>query len=303
MIEVASDLYVDPFEAFEGDEERKERDQSIQTKRYVLYLPINPNSSPILHRRKKIKSAEHCSITIRHKIKTSLERVGEQLWRGSFILSDYLISQRNKLHDCIAFELGSGVGFLSIVASLLPFQSVYSTDYYKGIVNLAISNIESNSHLFALDSSSERSPIYPRVLDWFEGFSRSNLLEFDGWNALDKINLDSTKVLWLAADVIYDEHITEAFFVTLSRLMKTEERLWLSVEKRFNFVVEEVSSIAHGYNRFIEYVERSRECVYTMDNIERRRRFSGRRISLLVPQYLEYDRTKDIELWEIKPVD
>jgi predicted nicotinamide N-methyase len=300
--DVSSDLYeVDPSRA-NNRHGKRSKDQGIQTTRYQISLPIN--SISISHdRRKKIKSENSCLITIRHKVKTSLEKVGEQLWRGSFILSDYLIYKRNDFHDCIAFEFGAGVGFMSIVASLLPFKFVYSTDYTQSIVDFEISNVEINSHLFAFDSSAERPPIYPRVLNWFDGFSCSNILDFDGWNSQDKLNLDSTRVLWLAADIIYDEQITEGFFGNISRLMKTGECLWLSVEKRFNFNVEEMSPVAHGYNRFIEYVEGSRECIYYLGKDERRRKFSGQRISLLIPQYLEYDRTKDIELWEITPAD
>jgi hypothetical protein len=68
-----------------------------------------------------------------------------------------------------------------------------------------------------------------------------------------------------------------------------------------------MSLVAHGYNRFLSYVEGLRECVYfdTVHDqlVERRQHFSGHRIPLMFPQYVEYDRTKDIELWEIIPVN
>lgn len=255
-------------------------------------------------RKKKIKRHEDCYyLIIRHKMTTSIQYVGEQLWRGSLLLSDYLIYRRNDLRNCVAFELGCGVGFLSVIASLIPFRSVYCTDYSNELVEFANSNIELNSHLMSLHSTLERSPICSRVLNWFQEMSLSNLVNSEGWCDTDVHTLNSSDILWIAADVIYDDHITQAFFQTLSRLMKRGEKLWLSLEKRFNFEVDQMSLVAHGYNRFLSYVQDSLECVYLVDGIKMTRKFSGKRISLLFPQYVEYDRTKDIELWEIIPID
>jgi methyltransferase-like protein 22 len=300
--EVSSDLYLElPLSKILASE--------IITSRYEISLPkvmTSASSSPVQRiKKKKRLYGEYCYLTIQHRVSTSIDRVGEQLWRGSFILSDYLFFRRNDLHDYVAFELGGGVGFLSIVASLIPFKSVYYTDYSQDIVNLGSSNLENNSHLSTVDNTLDRCPTYPRVLDWFQEISRSHASDANGWGDKNQSQLDSNDILWLAADVVYDDKITEAFFKTLSRLMRNSERLWLSIEKRFNFTVDEMSLVAHGYNRFLSYVEGSNACVYfdTADQIEKMRYFSGHRIPLLFPQYVEYDRTKDIELWEIIPID
>lgn len=312
--EVSSDLYLElPSKISAQVGSGREHGEMIHTSRYEIFLSNTMNthsavpssSSPISRRNKKKRrcGGDYWYLTIQHRVMTSIDKVGEQLWRGSFILSDYLIFRRNDLHDCVAFELGGGVGFLSIVASLIPFKSIYYTDYSQDLVALGSFNLDNNSHLSTFDNNFERCPAYPRVLDWFQEIYRSNVTNSNGWDDVDQSQLNSNEILWLAADVVYDDMITEAFFTTLARLMRNGERLWLSIEKRFNFTVDELSLVAHGYNRFLSYVEGSKTCIYLdHDKIEKRRHFSGHRISLLFPQYVEYDRTKDLELWEIIPV-
>lgn len=299
-VEVSSDLY---------EVSTKPSVSNItMTSRYTVTLQFRQNDEKFLgediNRRKKRRQKNDCYyLTIRHKVVTPIEYVGEQLWRGSLLLSDYLIYRRNDIQNSIAFELGAGVGFLSIIASLLPFRSVYCTDYDKKLVELANTNVELNSHLLSIVEPLDRCPIFSKVMNWHQEISLSSLCNCEGWNNDDEALLTCSDILWLAADVIYDDQITEALFQTLSRLMKSGERLWLSLEKRFNFEVDVISLVAHGYNRFLQYAQHSLECKYKVDGIERSRRFSGKRISLLFPQYIEYDRTKDLELWEIIPTD
>lgn len=50
---------------------------------------------------------------------TELDLVGLQVWRGAFLLADYILSHPDLFKDQIILELGSGVGMTSIVASYL----------------------------------------------------------------------------------------------------------------------------------------------------------------------------------------
>lgn len=52
-----------------------------------------------------------------HKKSTVLSEVGLQVWRGAFLLNDFILSNRNLFSNKKIIELGSGVGLTSILAS------------------------------------------------------------------------------------------------------------------------------------------------------------------------------------------
>ena len=54
---------------------------------------------------------------------TTLEEVGQQVWRGALLMVDYLLSRGSpRLHDCVVLELGAGTGLVSIVAASLAWH-------------------------------------------------------------------------------------------------------------------------------------------------------------------------------------
>lgn len=54
-----------------------------------------------------------------HSSSTVLNLVGLQIWRGAFLLSDWLIHNAESIpKDSVILELGSGVGLTSIVAAM-----------------------------------------------------------------------------------------------------------------------------------------------------------------------------------------
>ena len=58
------------------------------------------------------------SYTTEHAMSTSLEKVGQQVWRGALLMVDYLIGWGNsRLEDSVVLELGAGTGLVSIVAA------------------------------------------------------------------------------------------------------------------------------------------------------------------------------------------
>ena len=56
-------------------------------------------------------------IVIEHRQHTKLSDVGLQVWRGSLLLSDYLLHHHQLVRDKSVLELGSGTGLSSIVAA------------------------------------------------------------------------------------------------------------------------------------------------------------------------------------------
>ena len=59
-----------------------------------------------------------CAILLEHAMSTTLERVGQQVWRGALLMVDYLLTCGSpRLQDSVVLELGVGTGLVSIVAA------------------------------------------------------------------------------------------------------------------------------------------------------------------------------------------
>lgn len=54
-----------------------------------------------------------------HQSATTLDLVGEQVWRGAFFLADYILHNAHLFKNANIIELASGVGLTSIVAAML----------------------------------------------------------------------------------------------------------------------------------------------------------------------------------------
>lgn len=59
-----------------------------------------------------------------HSISTALNLVGLQVWRGAFLLADYILHNANLFHGQTVLELGSGVGLTSIVAGMFAKEVI-----------------------------------------------------------------------------------------------------------------------------------------------------------------------------------
>lgn len=53
-----------------------------------------------------------------HKKSTILKEVGLQVWRGAFLLNDYILCNLDRFSNKKILEIGSGVGLTSILASI-----------------------------------------------------------------------------------------------------------------------------------------------------------------------------------------
>jgi plastocyanin len=181
--------------------------------------------------------------------------------------------------------------------SFLQPKSFILTDYNEDILNLVRKNIRANSHLASFDFAEVMA------LDWKEGgneFKSANISVFSG-----------EKVTYLAADVIYDDELTEMFFLVLLNLMKPGDNLWLSIELRFNFTVSEMSLVAHGYRRFLNSIHLADDSNKVKNSMGKNEKltftkdghsyiFEAKRIHLDFPQrVIDYSRVKDVEMWDI----
>ena len=71
---------------------------------------------------------------------TSLEKVGQQVWRGALLMVDHLISWDNsRLEDSVVLELGAGTGLVSIVAASKAHHVFCTGIYYT--VSLFVSKV------------------------------------------------------------------------------------------------------------------------------------------------------------------
>ena len=90
-----------------------------------------------------IRKKNEC-IEIEHSKSTILSEVGLQVWRGAFLINDFVLSNQDMFSNKTVLELGSGVALTSIVASIFT-KRVLCTDINIGsILDLIKRNIELN---------------------------------------------------------------------------------------------------------------------------------------------------------------
>ena len=68
------------------------------------------------------------SFNIYHSLETHLDDVGLQLWRGSLLLSDFILEKqsRGEFYNVVVVELGAGIGLAGMVAGRTA-KTVYLT--------------------------------------------------------------------------------------------------------------------------------------------------------------------------------
>lgn len=61
---------------------------------------------------------------LEHQRSTTLDLVGEQVWRGAFYLADFILDNIKTFKGANILEVASGVGLSSIVAGMLAKKVV-----------------------------------------------------------------------------------------------------------------------------------------------------------------------------------
>ncbi|KAJ7567836.1 hypothetical protein O6H91_01G009300 [Diphasiastrum complanatum] len=224
-------------------------------------LTVDESGDLVIPRRKRMGSVERFgdSIIVHHRMATTIPCVGFQVWKGALLLADFVnhkIRTSCDFDNIKAMELGAG---LPAIVLARASSLVFITDRDPDILDNCYRNVLANFHTFRYGEAAARV----RKLDWQESWppctscqnTKQLLRSMDGisyaWNEQDLQDMEAVQVL-LAADVIYSNELTDLFFKLLNYLIppNSSKVLYLSLEKRYNFTLDDLNVVAHGYEYF-----------------------------------------------------
>ncbi|ORY98270.1 hypothetical protein BCR41DRAFT_227418 [Lobosporangium transversale] len=218
------------------------------------------------------------AVEIRHAMGTTLKSVGSQVWMGSFLLVDWMSSIKDQLNGSVAFELGAGTGLTSIALSLLTgVERIFCTDYDTDVLLNCERNVINNSHLVKTSESDGstffNNRILPRTYNWLmddpmDSSSCTSTPERFDWSKEEIEQWRSRGTFIFAADVVYDDSLTDALIRCLEKLLldplpKDHPRhdigriAYLTMEKRYNFSLDELDVVAQAHDYFVKKMSQS----------------------------------------------
>ncbi|KAF7386842.1 hypothetical protein HZH66_011294 [Vespula vulgaris] len=215
---------------------------------------------------------EESVLYIEHSVSTELQMVGLQVWRGALLLADYILSNPDLFKEKIIMELGSGVGLTSIIASFLA-KEIICTDINLGeILKLVKRN-------FMRNISYVKCKFHIEELN-FLNLKWSKSLE-------EKVNMTD---IFIAADVIYDDVITNGFVTTLEKLLSKEvpKTAYIALEKRYVFTVANMETVAPMYEEFLRCIQR------------RNLNWNIEYVKIDFPRFFKYERVQHMILMKIE---
>ncbi|KAJ3279139.1 Methyltransferase-like protein 22 [Borealophlyctis nickersoniae] len=275
--------------------------QSLTATTWTAHSPHTSTSTPFL------------TLTIHHHLATPLPTVGLQLWSGALILSDFILTHRDTLfRGATVCELGAGTGMVSVLCgrSEVGCRKVFATDVGGvGVLELARMNVERNGvegvvEVREVDLVDDTCPVFCGLGDEEEDGDTSpadSSLNRDpssppfSWPATSLADFHTSCTLLLASDIIYDSPLTFAFTRRLpSLLLPLRRTLYLSLERRIVFSIEDRDAVAPAMDYFLNTLEAV--------NVDREERqvptVRYEKVDLdNVEKWFEYERTKEMELW------
>ncbi|XP_062875093.1 methyltransferase-like protein 22 [Trichomycterus rosablanca] len=229
-------------------------------------------------------------IKIEHTMATPLEDVGKQIWRGALLLSDFLLSNPSMFRDATVLELGSGTGLTSIVLARMA-KTVYCTDIGDDLLSMCKRNVQLNG---CCNETSEECGVKVRQLDWTaDDFPTDS--EF-GWSEEEIADLYDNTTFIIAADVCYDDDLTDALMRTVYRIasnLRHPSTAYFCLEKRLNFTLRHMDVSCEAYDHF-------RQCLEQLKNLsDGKMTFTVSPVQCSFPQFFQYERVNQLELWKV----
>ena len=225
-------------------------------------------------RRPRLRASRLC---FEHRGLTTVDDVAFQLWRGAFLLAEYVVACRDMWRGRTVVELGAGVGLVSTVLGRYS-KSVFCTDLVPAAVSLAARNVARNSAWICNEGS-----VKCRVLDWTTGWPPQAVKESGAAGAvapepglwtLEDIAEAASAEFFFGSDLVYDPPAVRALFSLIGKLLPLRglrdeaashvlkaagastanplpaPRFFLAIEKRFNFEASSCSVRPYGYATF-----------------------------------------------------
>ncbi|XP_008647476.1 putative methyltransferase family protein isoform X4 [Zea mays] len=269
-------------------------------------VAVDEDGDLVLDRRRRNKYArgDRHLFTIQHGVTSSLKSVGLQVWKAALLLSDFILHESfssPNFDGVTAIEIGAGTGLVGLALARVA-RRIFVTDRGTDILDNCLANLHINSGMLRFDEAK----VCVRELDWkmawpppvgtYDPSDPSRYL----WSASEVEEAEKATVLF-AADVIYSDDLTNLFFNTVKKLMSVGAKkvLYLALEKRYNFSVDELDVVANGYTHFRSFFTAQDE--HGDPSNRSGPGFVGKQIDPAeIPQYIrEYERGKDLEMWMI----
>ncbi|KAK7877411.1 hypothetical protein WMY93_031874 [Mugilogobius chulae] len=134
-----------------------------------------------------------------------------------------------------------------------------------------------------------------RKLDWLQQELCTDPEEEFSWSEDEVADLYDHTTVIIAADVVYDDDLTDAFFRTMYQLCSSFNHscdIYISVERRLNFTLRHMEVCCEAYQHF-------HHCLLQLQDLQGPPSFSAQRMDLSFPQSLVYERVEQLELWKV----
>ncbi|NWH58610.1 MET22 protein, partial [Geococcyx californianus] len=225
-------------------------------------------------------------VKIEHTMATPLEDVGKQVWRAAFLLADYILFKWDTFRCCSVLELGGGTGIASIIMGTVA-KTVYCTDVGDDLLAMCEKNVALNKHLMELG----RGEVKVKELDWLKDEFCTDPDAPYSWSEEEIADLHDHCTVIMAADVFYDDDLTDALFRTLYRIthnLRNSCTVYLALEKRLNFTLRHMDVTCEAYSHF-------RNTLNDLENLQdRKMKYTVEPIKCDFCQFLIYERIEQL---------
>ncbi|KAG7452188.1 uncharacterized protein BT62DRAFT_999946 [Guyanagaster necrorhizus] len=181
---------------------------SYVTHYWRLDTPSSSNETPV---------TPECFRTTLFESGTMIESgtTGFRTWPASLHLANYIIMHPEWVYGRRILELGSGIGFLGMIAGSLQMLTASSTDIPPGDTSrpmLYLTDVDSDVIARYMTASMDhRDSISVSMLDWSDALRPDSISAFKA-RLQQEINAD----LIIGADIVFDPSLIPALMATLS---------------------------------------------------------------------------------------